>query len=81
MALLNARREDLPDGLRRIVALCKAHDVEIDWGQLLDDLRRWDRDDREVQRRWAAAFWAGTGGVGSDVNEEVTVNEDAIMPE
>jgi CRISPR system Cascade subunit CasB len=70
VALLNARREDLSDGLRRIVALCKAHEIAIDWGQLLDDLRRRDRDSRDVQRRWAAAFWAGTGGVGVDASEE-----------
>lgn len=70
VALLNTRREDLQDGLRRIVALCKAHDVAIDWAQLIADLRRWERDDRQVQRRWAAAFWAGTGGAEAEAKEE-----------
>ncbi len=55
--LLLAHEEELPDHLRHAVGLFKAHDVPVDWRQLLRDLPRWDREDRAVQRRWARAYY------------------------
>lgn len=57
VALLNSDRDDLPEHLRRIVGLLKAHEVPVDWARLLDDLGHWDWMNRPVQRRWARAFW------------------------
>jgi CRISPR system Cascade subunit CasB len=56
--LLNCvRREDLPGHLRQAVSLLKAHEVPVNWRQLLRDYRDWEREDRRVQRAWARAFW------------------------
>lgn len=57
VALLNAGRDDLTDHLRHAISLLKAHDIPVDWLQLLLDLRGWDWDSRSVQRNWALAFW------------------------
>ncbi len=57
VALLNCHREDLAEQLRHAVDLLKSKEIPIDWAQLLCDLRRWERDDRAVQREWARAFW------------------------
>ncbi|MGE4427074.1 MAG: type I-E CRISPR-associated protein Cse2/CasB [Solirubrobacteraceae bacterium] len=61
--LLGASRDELPRHLRRTVALLGAHRLGLDVAQLVRDLGAWDRDDHEVQRRWAFHFWvpAGTG--------------------
>lgn len=56
-ALLASHRENLPHRLRQAVALLKAHDVPVDWYQLLRDVGRWNDDQRPVQRAWARAFW------------------------
>ena len=56
VALLNARREDLPHHLRHAVAQIRGEDVAIDWGRLLRDVLRWDRG-RQVQRAWGRSFW------------------------
>jgi CRISPR system Cascade subunit CasB len=57
VALLNCRAEDLPDHLRQFIGLLKANDIPVNWGQLLNDVIRWDYDEY-VQRNWAKAFWA-----------------------
>ena len=57
IALLNAEREDLDDHLRHAVAQLRAHDIGVDYVQLLRDLRGWGAEERWVQRRWARAFW------------------------
>ena len=57
IALLNAEREDLDDHLRHAVAQLRAHDIAIDYVQLMRDLRSWSAEERWVQRRWARAFW------------------------
>ena len=57
IALLNAEREDLDDHLRHAVAQLRAHDIAIDYVQLLRDLHGWGAEERWVQRRWARAFW------------------------
>ena len=53
IALLNAEREDLDDHLRHAVAQLRAHDIAMDYVQLLRDLRSWGAEERWVQRRWA----------------------------
>jgi CRISPR system Cascade subunit CasB len=58
-ALLHSDREDLPDRLRRAVALLKAHEVPVHWAQLLRDVQFWDHPRRRVQVRWSRDFWAG----------------------
>lgn len=57
VALLNCRRDDLPDHLRHGVGLLKAHAIPVDWAQLLRDLQEWEWERRSVQRAWARAFW------------------------
>jgi CRISPR system Cascade subunit CasB len=57
MALLNADREDLDNHLRHAVSLLKSHDIPIDWRRLLNDILRWDKDERPVQREWSRQFW------------------------
>ncbi len=57
-ALLDARRADLPFRLRQTVALLAAQDVGVRYDRLLRDLLAWDEPGRDVQRRWAADYWA-----------------------
>ncbi len=56
VALLNTHVDDLPNHLRQMIGLLKSKEVRINWLQLLKDINSWDRDDREVQRRWAKEF-------------------------
>jgi CRISPR type I-E-associated protein CasB/Cse2 len=57
VALLNSDADNLAEHLRRIVALLRSEDVPVDWSQLTYDLLAWNYPSREVQRRWASAFW------------------------
>ncbi len=57
IALLNSDRDDLGAHLRGVVALLRGQAIPIDWTQLGHDVLGWDRPSREVQRRWATAFW------------------------
>jgi CRISPR system Cascade subunit CasB len=57
VALLNARREALPDLLRQAVAMARAKDVPVNYGQLLRDVLEWEAEDRRVQLTWARSFW------------------------
>jgi CRISPR system Cascade subunit CasB len=57
VALLNAVREDLDDHLRHAISLMKAHEVTVDWAQLLRDIAGWSWESRNVQRRWAQSYW------------------------
>lgn len=76
VALLNCRREDLSPHLRHAVSLLKAHEVPVDWLQLLRDVRNWERANRGVQRAWASAFW------GSAVpDSEPATSQAAAEPE
>lgn len=59
VALLNAHVDDVSAHLRHATSLLKAHNVPVDWAQLLHDLRDWGHPDRFVQRDWARAFWRG----------------------
>jgi CRISPR system Cascade subunit CasB len=69
VALLSAHRDDLPEHLRHSVSLLKAHEVRVDWAQLLTHVQAWDAENRWVQRNWARAFWrAGADTVSSAEN-------------
>lgn len=57
VALLNCHRDDLPDHLRQAVGLLRAHEIPVDWAQLLRDIHGWGWESRSVQRAWARAFW------------------------
>lgn len=57
-ALLDAHRDDVGEHLRHAVSLLKAHNVPVDWAQLLTNVTYWDTEDRGVQRRWARTFWS-----------------------
>lgn len=57
VALLNSHRDDLPEHLRHAIGLLRAHEVPVDWAQLLRDIQEWDRGSRSTQRGWACAFW------------------------
>ena len=57
VALLNASREDVTTHLRHAITLLKAHEVNVDWAQLLHDLNGWEWSGRPVQRRWAYGYW------------------------
>lgn len=59
-ALLDSHREALAEHLRHAVSLCRAHDVPVDWVELLDDVRHWESESRWVQRKWARTFWGET---------------------
>jgi CRISPR type I-E-associated protein CasB/Cse2 len=72
VALLDCRREDLPEHLRHAVALLRSKEVPVPWGQLLADVRRWGLPGRPVQRQWARSFW-GAARVEEDAG--------AITPE
>ncbi len=71
VALLGAHRDDLPEHLRHAVSLLKAHEVRVDWVELLADIRWWDHEERRVQRRWARAFW---GAVAADTESNADKN-------
>ncbi len=80
VALLNAEAEDLPTHLRHAVSLIKSSDspVPVDWLSLLNDLTWWESENREVQRRWARAFWRVENDDQDNDSEktEEQVNED-----
>lgn len=81
IALLRCHRDELPEQLRHIVGLLRAHEVPVDWARLLRDIQDWERDDRRVQRAWARAYWSAatpTGGSAAAASSELpAVAEDA----
>ena len=66
-ALLSAHVEDLHVQLRHAVSLLRSKEIPVDWRQLLYDLRRWQQEERWVQRNWAKAFW---GEITQDSKDE-----------
>lgn len=72
VALLNARRDDLPEHLRFAVALCESARSRVDWAQLLHDVLAWDSASRRTQREWARSFWAGRESIASDGTDDST---------
>lgn len=75
VALLNCQLDDLPEHLRHGVGLLKAHDIPIDWAQLLHDLKGWEWESRRVQRAWARAYW---GTIGSPATAEPDTDDPAV---
>lgn len=75
VALLNARGEDLPDHLRRIVALLKSRGIPVNWSRLLRDYLWWDQESRSVQRSWARSVWRES--TESTRNQEGVAGHDA----
>ena len=57
VALLNCHPDDLPEHLRHVTSLLKAKDIPVNWLQLLNDVKNWQRESRDVQRQWARQFW------------------------
>ncbi len=57
IAMLNCHVEDLPEHLRQSTSLLRSHEIQVDWAQLLRDLKNWEHPDKRVQRRWARDFW------------------------
>jgi len=57
MTLMKSDTETLPEHLRQVVSLVSANDLPIDWSNLLWDLKRWNRGDKMVQKKWAESFW------------------------
>jgi CRISPR system Cascade subunit CasB len=55
--LLNQHREALDTPLRQHISILKAHDIGVNWHQLLYDLGYWSHEDHFVQKRWADAYW------------------------
>ena len=76
VALLNAESENLPDHLRSMIGLFRAHDIPVDWELLLIDLTRWSSPNRYVQTNWAKSFWRAA----SDEQEISEVNDDDMTP-
>ena len=65
--LIDSDQSDLPDRIRRAIDHLGARDVGIDWLALLQDIARWSRPGRPVQRRWARDFWRSRERRGSDM--------------
>jgi CRISPR system Cascade subunit CasB len=57
VALLNCHLDELPEHLRHVTGLLKSKEIPINWIQLLSDVQNWQRESRDVQRRWAGQFW------------------------
>lgn len=55
ISLLDADREQLPYRLRQMVALLGEQPIDFD--VLLNDLLRWNRDDKRIQNTWARDFY------------------------
>ncbi len=68
VALLNCRREELPDHLRNIVSLLKSKEIPVNWAQLIMDINFWNSESRRVQRDWARAFWSDATEAENDTN-------------
>jgi CRISPR system Cascade subunit CasB len=83
VALLSADSEQVVVHLRGLIMLLhdRASDEPVDFVQLYWDLIDWDREDRRVQRDWAAAFWGpdseAHGRTAAEAGtEEIVVNRD-----
>ena len=56
--------------LRQCVSLARSAEVGVDWGQLLDDLTRWDLPERRVQKRWARSYYSNQETATEPTSEE-----------
>lgn len=57
VSLLNSDPEYLPVRLRQSVKLLISNNTTIHWERLLWDLKRFGKDNREVQENWARDYW------------------------
>jgi CRISPR type I-E-associated protein CasB/Cse2 len=64
--LLDTPAGELPYKLRQAVTLIGRTGVGLDWVMLMNDLRRWEYDDRRVQKDWARGFWGAAEKAGSE---------------
>jgi CRISPR system Cascade subunit CasB len=76
VALLNCHRDDLPEHLRHTIGLLKSQEIPINWLQLLNDVQNWQRESRDVQRRWARQFWRFRSQDEPADNKTQTKNEE-----
>ncbi len=60
IALLDTDRDELPYKLRQAMTLIARDEKGLDWVQLIEDIGRWNRPSRRVQKEWARGFWAIT---------------------
>lgn len=55
--LLNARFEELPYYLSRLMGTLGSVGIRVNWSQLLKDVFLWTSDSKWVQKRWARAYY------------------------
>lgn len=77
VALLNSHEDDLPDHLTRIITLLKAHDIPVDWAQLLHDVQGWYLLSRTVQRDWARGFWGSSASDTHNASDDDAAATDS----
>lgn len=80
-ALLNTDREQLSFRLSQTIRLLTAHEVSINWFQLLRDVQHWNDEPRRVQRCWADHYFRDTSwkvdeGTSSNDTDEPTSTEE-----
>lgn len=63
--LLDSDSAQLPFRLRQAVRMLQSKRVRVDWATLLDDLLRWNHQNRVVQRKWARSYF-GTAASPDD---------------
>ncbi|MCE1190380.1 MAG: type I-E CRISPR-associated protein Cse2/CasB [Ignavibacteria bacterium] len=57
-ALLQCRASELPVLLRGAVSLLAAKSIPINYTELLSAVKKWEQDNKNVQKKWAISFWA-----------------------
>jgi CRISPR type I-E-associated protein CasB/Cse2 len=58
VSMLNAHKDDLPKHLRHAVSLAKSYDAGVNYEKLLFDIIHWERESRDIQKKWARHFWS-----------------------
>jgi hypothetical protein len=56
--LLDADNTQLPFRLRQAIQFLKSRRVSVNWQRLLEDLQKWNRPSRIVQKQWARDYFA-----------------------
>ena len=54
--------------LCRLLKFCQSKGIVVDGKELLEDLLSWDRDDRQIQRKWAREFYRMESDKGGNTN-------------
>lgn len=67
--LLDADAQQLSYYLRREVQFVANEGGRIDWGQLLQDVLRWDHPERYIQRNWARDYFTSQPANQASVQE------------